>query len=213
MSRTIESPRFVLPELATPPAPTRGRRLLSAMLPALRPASRTELDLLRGAALRVLLIHDDALADAALPERAIRALVLSGPGTTIDVVAGTEHAERYWDVPLVTDVIAVPSAARPLRAIGSLLRGRAYDVVVDGAVACPGVTARSAALMLASRAPVWVGEAGAGRASVYNVTTPEPDTTIPYADRVARLVRPLLRDAIAAGLSSPPSAERARSIA
>ncbi len=119
------------------------------------------------------------------------------PGVAaLDVVASAANAPVLDGVGGVREVVTLARAteAGALR-LGLALRGRAYDVVVDGLVLAARVSAPTALLMAACGAPARVGVGGRrGQAFVYTHPVDPPDAPGPHpahhVDHLARLVLP-----------------------
>ena len=175
------------------------RAVARAVLHVARPAHDAETDPLRGRPLRVLFIHEGAPEELILSLGAVRAIAGAYPGTIVDIVTASDNEELLQSLPYVNDVITFPRHdGNALAAAFAIRRRRPYDVVVDGAIGAREVASRSVALMLASRAPYWLGETGRVRDEVFNVDTPPADPSLSNAMRTLRLVSPLLRENVEA---------------
>jgi heptosyltransferase-1 len=187
-----------IPASGTNEAAITGNELLGRLALLARPTPDAIVDSLHGRPLRVLVIGEDALGDVVTTASALRAIAQAYPGTTVDLVTAACNAELVNSLPYINDAIFFQLFDR--RRLGPALqifRRRPYDVAIDALVGRPRVTARVIALMVASRAPYWIGETGRPGDGVYNVRIPRADSELSHVERMMRLAAPLLPDATA----------------
>jgi ADP-heptose:LPS heptosyltransferase len=136
---------------------------------------------------RVLFLRHDRAGDMILSTGVMRAIALSHPTITMDVLASPANAAILDSAGYVADVIVFDKKrlASYLPAMRRLRRAR-YDAVIDCMVTAPSVT--TLLLILASGARYRVGIAGRGNDSAFNVTVPPaPGTNAHMVDLLAAL--------------------------
>jgi len=142
---------------------------------------------------RVLFICEDAIGDLVLTLPAMRAIAESHPGTTVDLVTSEYAVDLVRHLPYIRRVIVFPRYdSHRVRAAFRILRHGAYDVVVDGMVLRSHVRTRSVAMMVGSRASIWIGEAGRTNDHVYSILVPRSEPSTQHAERMLQLARPFL---------------------
>jgi ADP-heptose:LPS heptosyltransferase len=140
---------------------------------------------------RVLFICEDAIGDLVLTLPALRAIAESSPGTTVDLVTSDYAVDLVRHLPYIRRVIVFPRYdRRRLRAVWTIFRHGPYDVVVDGMVLRSHVRTRSIAMMLGSRAPVWIGESQRANDHVFSIRVPRRDPSTQHAERMLQLALP-----------------------
>jgi ADP-heptose:LPS heptosyltransferase len=171
-----------------------ARRALFTMLMRLsNRAWRAEPDAIRDRPQRVLFIMEDALGDMILTLPAIRAIAMSHPDTVVDVVTWPGAAELLVSSPFVRRTILFPRYdRRRWYAARKIARAGPYDTIVDGMVLTGHVRSRNFAMMLASRARYWVGEAGRGNDYLLNVPLPRQAPPTPHLNRMLGLAAPFV---------------------
>ncbi|MDE3215790.1 MAG: glycosyltransferase family 9 protein [Gemmatimonadota bacterium] len=193
----------------------RGREaLLRAAVACIpwRPA-RPAPDALRGRPLRVLFVREGPLGDLLVSLGAVRAIAASHRDTRVDVLTTDANVEALRGVPYVRRAIAFPRNDRGLvNAYRTIRRLGPYDAVVDGMLVHTHVRTRAIAMMLAARAPYWVGERGRRTTWIYNLPVDPPGPGRLHLERQLRLAEPFLGAGAAAHarpLLSVEPAERA----
>jgi ADP-heptose:LPS heptosyltransferase len=148
---------------------------------------------LRGRPLHVLFIREGPLGDLLVSLSAVRAIAASHRGTWVDVVTTDANVEALHGLPYVRRVIAFPRGDRGLmNAYRTVRRFGPYDAVVDGMLVHTHVRTRVIAMMLAARAPWWVGERGRRTTWIYNVPVRAPEPGRLHLERQLRLADPFL---------------------
>lgn len=173
----------------------RGREALLRGMVACIPwrAGHAAPDALRHRPLRVLFIREGPLGDLLVSLSAVRAIAAAHRGTRVDVVTTDANAEALRGLPYVGRVIAFPRGDRRLvHAYRAVRRFGPYDAVVDGMLVHTHVRTRAVAMMLAARAPYWVGERGRRTTWIYNVPVGAPEPGLLHLERQLRLARPFL---------------------
>src|SRR5262249_9172486 len=142
---------------------------------------------------RVLFICEDAIGDLVLTLPAIRAIAESRPGTTVDLVTSDYSADLVRHLPYIRRVILFPRYEKHrLTAAFTIFRQGPYDAVVDGMVMRGHVRTRSIAMMIGSRAAIWIGESGKTNDHAYTIAVPLPPEPVTHAERMMRLAHPFL---------------------
>jgi ADP-heptose:LPS heptosyltransferase len=144
---------------------------------------------------RVLFICEDAIGDIILSLPAIRAIAEAHPGNTVDLLTWDLAAQMTRGLPYINDVLVFPRYDRSRLGAARIIRARGpYDVVVDGMVLRNHVRTRSIAIMIASKARAWVGEAGRTNDHVFTIPVPPSSPDTRHDERMLKLASPFLSE-------------------
>jgi ADP-heptose:LPS heptosyltransferase len=142
---------------------------------------------------RVLFICEDAIGDIILSLPAMRAVAEAHPGNIVDLLTWDLAAQMVRGLPYIHDTVVFPRYDRSRLRASRVIRARGpYDVVIDGMVLRSHVRTRSIAIMLASRARAWIGEAGRTNDHVFTIPVRPSPPDMRHDDRMLQLASPFL---------------------
>jgi len=153
-------------------------RIIAAMLPGERTAV---LPPARTTPLKVLFLRFERIGDMIMATSVIRAIAMSSPLVTLDVVSAPNTTPVLENNPYVRKVFTLDRGTwKSYRSLSRELAAEHYDVIVDGRLNNPPIFTSTPLLMWRAGARYRVGVGGGNNDLVYNVRATAYDRSTHY---------------------------------